>query len=199
MQHRPNNLGIYSPVPFTTNIFEEFGITKNTTYKYMWCYKFLCIGMITSDNKLSMVKTFNKSIQYNNQDGNFIFFIKGLNYNSEKIWTCILIKDHQLENFLGDLSLIKCDSMKVKTFSGRNLNTDYFYDNSTVICSGTGKISFSNLRKRLKRECKNSSDISLNNIKFPSNSTSWSRIISGITEIIAIQEMTYGRTGNELC
>ena len=97
------------------------------------------------------------------------------------------------------MTLINYKSLKTETLSGISVSIDYFQSCSTIICSGEGKISFSNLKKRLKRECQNSNDRLLNSIEFLPDSILWNRIISSMTEILQYRKVViigYDRINN---
>ena len=66
MQHRTNNTGIYPSILTVVHTLTEYTSMVNDT-KYIWCYKSLCIGMITLNNQLSFVKTLNKSMLCHNK------------------------------------------------------------------------------------------------------------------------------------
>ncbi|QGR03444.1 hypothetical protein EDL79_02575 [Ehrlichia ruminantium] len=191
MQFRINN-NISSVLTSINNLTLYTYTIYDIEKKYVWCNKCICIGMITPNNQASMVKTLNKPMLCTDKEAHYIFFIKATKLTG-KVWMCVLVKNDQLTNFLQKLTLNNYRPTQTGVSITVATNINLFQSYTKIICSGEGNISFSKLKKRIKRECKNSNDQLLNTIEFPPNNTLFNRIINGITEILPMYDSSYSR------
>ncbi|ABD44895.1 hypothetical protein ECHLIB_0550 [Ehrlichia chaffeensis str. Liberty] len=169
-------------------------LNKLITHKnYIWFYRSICIGIITTDNKFVLLKDESIPFYYEQQVvPSYIFFMKGRE-EGVKVWHCVLIKGCQVSQFVDKTSII-INMEKERNPIGIIVHICDIQDYGEIIYSGIGKMSMSNFKKNLKDICKSSANPQLSTVTFPISY--WSKLVQNVVEIIPMQKINYTRINN---